>query len=68
LPEHSRGETERELFGEVRLGILQPEALEAPHDERDMAAMMQLMVSCGQKKRLASRAVENLKQFLNSRR
>ncbi|CAE7793959.1 unnamed protein product [Symbiodinium sp. CCMP2592] len=67
LPEHSRAEHERELFGEVRLGLLQPDALEGSFEEHDMAAMLRLMVSCGSKKRLASRAVENLKQFLNSR-
>ncbi|CAE7428321.1 unnamed protein product [Symbiodinium natans] len=67
LPEHSRAEHERELFGEVRLGLLQPDALEGSFEPNDMAAMLRLMVSCGQKKRLASRAVENLKQFLNSR-
>ena len=32
-------------FGEVRLGLLQPDALEGSFEEHDMAAMLRLMVS-----------------------
>ena len=32
-------------FGEVRLGLLQPEALEGSFEQHDMIAMMRLMVS-----------------------
>lgn len=67
-PEHLRAEAEKELFNQVRLGLLVPAALESEEmSPDDMAAMLKLMVSCGQKKRLASRAVENLSKFLASR-
>eukprot|EP00913_Durusdinium_trenchii_P012556 g11791.t1 len=74
-PEHLRAEAEKELFNQVRLGLLVPAALESEdgavtNEEMspdDMAAMLKLMVSCGQKKRLASRAVENLSKFLATR-
>eukprot|EP00434_Breviolum_minutum_P008078 symbB.v1.2.007123.t1/scaffold430.1/size206084/18 len=67
-PEHMRAEAEKELFGEVKLGLLVSEALESEDlAADDMAAMLRLIVSCGSKKRLASRAAEFLSKILQSR-
>lgn len=68
LPDYSRDEKERDLFGEIRLGLLGESALCSPFEQSDMVAMLQLMVTVGQsKKRFAARATENLKVFLGSR-
>jgi len=67
LPDHSRDEKERELFGEVRRGLLVEAALSSQFEEGDMAAMLHLMVAAGQNKRYASRARESLSLFLGSK-
>ncbi|CAJ1386677.1 unnamed protein product [Effrenium voratum] len=69
MEEHKRAETEKDLFGEVRLGFLVPEALDLDMATEDMAAFLRLIVSCGRRKKiLSARAVEYLSKLLQSRR
>ncbi|CAJ1366145.1 unnamed protein product, partial [Effrenium voratum] len=69
MEEHKRAETEKDLFGEVRLGFLVPEALDLDMATEDMTAFLRLIVSCGRRKKiLSARAVEYLSKLLQSRR
>lgn len=67
-PEHLREEAEKQLFSEVKLGLLVPAALESEDlVPDDKLAMMRLLLRCGAKKRLTSRAAESLSKILASR-
>lgn len=67
-PEHLREEAEKQLFSEIKLGLLVPAALESEDlVPDDKVAMMRLLLRCGTKKRLTSRAAESLSKILASR-